>query len=225
MSSAPWCAWLLKKFHKASHEFKLDGQSSDVRTICHSKLPDDTMKRCLTCCPGTPWWAAGRYRRPGRRCWRSPRWRCLSPEPGCLPSASRSPRCEVGSLGSRRRWKEWRRDRGKKRLCCCCFNFSLPDRENPAEVVHDVVEFHLQVFQDLAGLLTQLRNGHRNTHSGQLVDCEESKWHGEQTWSPGVKKQNKTHTSLPPMASNIFSSWTLSCWMLLIRMQGCTQKR
>lgn len=43
------------------------------------------------------------------------------------------------------------------------FDFSLPDRENPAEIVHDVVEFNLQVFQDLAGLLTQLKNGHRNT--------------------------------------------------------------
>lgn len=41
--------------------------------------------------------------------------------------------------------------------------FLLPDREDPAEIVHDVVEFNLQVFQDLTGLLTQLKSGHRNT--------------------------------------------------------------
>lgn len=32
-------------------------------------------------------------------------------------------------------------------------------------------------------------------------------------------------TSLPPIASNIFSSCTLSCWMLFIRMQGWRDKR
>lgn len=31
-------------------------------------------------------------------------------------------------------------------------------------------------------------------------------------------------TSLPPIASNIFSSCTLSCWMLFIRMQGWRDK-
>lgn len=44
-----------------------------------------------------------------------------------------------------------------------CFSFSVPDGENPAEIVHDVVEFNLQVFQDVAGLLAQLKKGHRNT--------------------------------------------------------------
>lgn len=34
------------------------------------------------------------------------------------------------------------------------------------------------------------------------------------TWRPPIR------TSFPPMASNIFSSWTRSCWMLFIRMQG-----
>lgn len=33
-----------------------------------------------------------------------------------------------------------------------------------------------------------------------------------------------TLTSLPPIASNIFSSCTLSCWMLFIRMQGWWDK-
>lgn len=33
-------------------------------------------------------------------------------------------------------------------------------------------------------------------------------------WKPPIR------TSFPPMASNIFSSWTRSCWMLFIRMQG-----
>lgn len=32
-------------------------------------------------------------------------------------------------------------------------------------------------------------------------------------------------TSFPPMASNIFSSWTRSCWMLFIRMQGWSRDR
>lgn len=40
---------------------------------------------------------------------------------------------------------------------------SLPDGEDPAEIVHDVVEFNLQVFQDLAGLLTQLQSGDGDT--------------------------------------------------------------
>lgn len=40
-----------------------------------------------------------------------------------------------------------------------------------------------------------------------------------------VEEYKKPRTSFPPMASNIFSSWTLSCWMLLIRMQGCTHIR
>lgn len=31
----------------------------------------------------------------------------------------------------------------------------------------------------------------------------------------------QAQTCLPPMDSNIFSSWTRSCWMLLRRMQGC----
>lgn len=34
------------------------------------------------------------------------------------------------------------------------------------------------------------------------------------SWKPPIL------TSFPPMASNIFSSWTRSCWMLFIRMQG-----
>lgn len=38
------------------------------------------------------------------------------------------------------------------------------------------------------------------------------------TWFPSAL------TSFPPMASNIFSSCTLSCWMLFIRMQGWREK-
>lgn len=32
----------------------------------------------------------------------------------------------------------------------------LPDRKDPAEIIHNVVELHLQVFQDIAGFHTQL---------------------------------------------------------------------
>lgn len=38
----------------------------------------------------------------------------------------------------------------------------------------------------------------------------------------GTNKDTNGHTltSFPPMDSNIFSSWTRSCWMLFIKMQG-----
>lgn len=42
-------------------------------------------------------------------------------------------------------------------------------------------------------------------------------------WSLREDNGGDSLTSFPPMASNIFSSWTLSCWMLLIRMQGWGQ--
>lgn len=41
----------------------------------------------------------------------------------------------------------------------------LPDREDPAEIIHDIVELNLQVFQDIAGLHTQLKYVHGNTQS------------------------------------------------------------
>lgn len=37
---------------------------------------------------------------------------------------------------------------------------------------------------------------------------------------PPTPQRPLIRTSFPPMASNIFSSWTRSCWMLFIRMQG-----
>lgn len=42
----------------------------------------------------------------------------------------------------------------------------LPDSKDPAEIIHDIVELHLQVFQDIAGLHTQLDTiqGHTHTH-------------------------------------------------------------
>lgn len=36
-------------------------------------------------------------------------------------------------------------------------------------------------------------------------------------WGPAAQKL----TCFPPMDSNIFSSWTRSCWMLFKRMHGC----
>lgn len=48
---------------------------------------------------------------------------------------------------------------------CLRVCFLLPDRENPAEIIHDVVELDLQVFQDVAGFHTQLKHEHGNTHT------------------------------------------------------------
>lgn len=45
-----------------------------------------------------------------------------------------------------------------------CVSVFLPDSKDPAEIIHDIVEFNLQVFQDIAGLHTQL-NTHKETHT------------------------------------------------------------
>lgn len=50
----------------------------------------------------------------------------------------------------------------------------VPDSKDSAEIIHDIVELHLQVFQDVAGLHTQLKyrcekclndNDNKYTHS------------------------------------------------------------
>lgn len=47
-----------------------------------------------------------------------------------------------------------------------CF---LPDGEDSAEIIHDVVELDLQVFEDVAGLHTQLTHAHGNTQTELTV--------------------------------------------------------
>lgn len=47
-----------------------------------------------------------------------------------------------------------------------CF---LPDGEDSAEIIHDVVELDLQVFEDVAGLYTQLMHEHGNTQTELTV--------------------------------------------------------
>lgn len=47
---------------------------------------------------------------------------------------------------------------------------SLPDGEDPAEIIHDVVELNLQVFQDLAGLLAQLRCIRKKHKCGERIN-------------------------------------------------------
>lgn len=55
------------------------------------------MEDSLTCCLGTPWWAAGRCQHPGPHCWHCPHLKFLSPETRCLPSASHFPQYEAGN--------------------------------------------------------------------------------------------------------------------------------
>lgn len=42
------------------------------------------------------------------------------------------------------------------RCSIMCEYVILPDRKDPAEIIHHIVEFDLQVFQDVTGLHTQL---------------------------------------------------------------------
>lgn len=120
------------------------------------------MAGCLTCCPGTPWWAAGHCQHPGLRCWHFPHLRFPSPEPRCLPSVSRSPLCEAGNYR-----EEAEEEFDEVGLCKTTpwqwRSMFLPDGEDPAEIIHDIVELHLQVFQDIAGLHTQLKHRHGST--------------------------------------------------------------
>ena len=138
------------------------------------------MADCLTCCPGTPWWAVGRCPHPEPRCWHFLHLRSPLPEPRCLPSASHSPLCEAGNYIGKvegrlfkqslvclnihhinvRLMYDW--------LCVCvcvCVSMFLPDSKDPAEIIHDIIELNLQVFQDVAGFHTQLKYGHGNTHT------------------------------------------------------------
>lgn len=46
-----------------------------------------------------------------------------------------------------------------------CVSVFLPDSKDPAEIIHYIVELNLQVFQDVAGLNTQLMYGYGNTHT------------------------------------------------------------
>lgn len=66
---------------------------------------------------------------------------------------------------------------------------------------------------------------------GSPHDCslQEPVWCKQPSNNSAGGMRNNTHslsslTSLPPMASNIFSSCTRSCWMLFIRMQGWRDK-
>lgn len=140
----------------------------------------------LTCCPGTPWWAAGHCQRPGLRCLHFPHLRFPSPEPRCLPSAWHSLLCEAGSY--RREEKE-----AFNRVSLCkytpqqCRSMFLPDREDPAEIIHDIVEFNLQVFEDIAGLHTQLKYIHENT---RLIGVSRWWWWW---WGEGLCSINDTN--------------------------------
>lgn len=131
------------------------------------------MEDSLTCCLGTPWWAAGRCLHPGPHCWHCPHSKFLSPEPGCLPSASHFPQYEVGNCtGTATEWKKiWIQFVSHANVnvwstyLCMDVCVLLPDGKHPAEVIHDVVELNLQVLQDIAGLHTQLKHVQRNTHT------------------------------------------------------------
>lgn len=122
------------------------------------------MAGCLTCCPGTPWWAAGHCQHPGLRCWHFPHLRFPSPEPRCLPSVSHSPLCEAGNYR-----EEAEEELDEVSLCKTTpqqyQSTFLPDREDPAEIIHHIVELHLQVFQDIAGLHAQLKHRHGSTRT------------------------------------------------------------
>lgn len=45
---------------------------------------------------------------------------------------------------------------------CGAIGVLLPDCKDPAEIIHDIVELHLQVLQDIAGLHAQLEHVQRN---------------------------------------------------------------
>lgn len=129
------------------------------------------MPNCLTCCPETPWLAARRCRRPGPHCWRSLHSTSLSPEPRCRPSASHFLQCEAGNYGAKK----------NAALCEICLaaiyvvvQVSVgefpPDGKDSAQIIHDIVELHLQIFQDITGLHTQLNQKHKCTSTTFIIE-------------------------------------------------------
>lgn len=62
----------------------------------------------------------------------------------------------------------------------------LPDSKDSAEIIHDIVELHLQVFQDVAGLHTQLK-----------YRCEKCWNDTDNKYTHSLENKNHSHLSLP----------------------------